>query len=85
MANYISPQRIKSKKIHLSALQYSFSNDIILVLHGNRIKAGGVLPFDDCSLINVAICQNCDKAIIWIDNQYVYPEIAATEPKCGYA
>ena len=31
-------------------------------------------------MINVAICQNCDKAIIWIDNQYVYPEIAATEP-----
>lgn len=37
-------------------------------------------PFGDCSLINVAICQNCDEAIIWIDNQYVYPEIAATEP-----
>jgi len=30
--------------------------------------------------MNVAICQNCDKAVIWIDDQYVFPEINASTP-----
>ena len=30
--------------------------------------------------MDVAVCQNCNELIIWIDNNYIYPEIIATEP-----
>lgn len=34
----------------------------------------------DAKFIKVGVCQNCDNAIIWIDDEYIYPEIALSEP-----
>lgn len=34
----------------------------------------------DAKFIKVGVCQNCDNAIIWIDDDYIYPEIAPSEP-----
>lgn len=36
--------------------------------------------FADARFIKVGVCQNCDNAIIWIDDEYIYPEIAPSEP-----
>ena len=78
MANYITPKNQEKKFTcpHCNTV----SQMIYFSASWKQDKSWWCTPFDDCSLINVAICQNCDKAIIWIDNQYVYPEIAATEP-----
>lgn len=34
----------------------------------------------DAKFIKVGVCQNCDNAVIWIDDEYIYPEIAPSEP-----
>lgn len=39
----------------------------------------GVNPAGD-SWIYIAVCQNCKKKNIWLDNKYVYPDVVAEEP-----
>lgn len=33
-----------------------------------------------CNLLTIARCQTCGKKIIWNDDDYIYPEVVATEP-----
>ncbi len=38
------------------------------------------IRYAHADFIKAAVCQNCNKITIWINDQYVYPEIVATEP-----
>lgn len=38
------------------------------------------IRYADAKYMNVGVCQNCDNAIIWIDDDYIYPDIVALEP-----
>lgn len=36
--------------------------------------------YADCKYMEIAICQNCDNPVIWINDEYIYPNISAIEP-----
>lgn len=50
--------------------QHQFSEDF----HGNREYV------QVSNLLTIARCQTCGKKIIWNDDDYIYPEIIASEP-----
>lgn len=78
MANYIPPEN-NSKKFTCPHCN-TVAQMIYFSASWKEAKSWWCTPLGDCSLMNVAICQNCDKAVIWIDDQYVFPEINASTP-----
>lgn len=80
MANkYISPQKDKRSftcphcctRAQMKFDQHTFQEDLHNTNHG-------ALLFHN--QLTIARCENCGNKIIWIDDQYVYPDIIAFEP-----
>lgn len=79
MANkYIAPQQnIRSFTCpHCNTVsqmkfdRHQFSDDF----HGNREYVQA------CNVLTIARCETCGKKIIWNDDDYIYPDIVASEP-----
>lgn len=78
MADYIQPQN--NAKSFTCPHCGTVSQMIYFGASWKKNKSWWNLPQADASYVHVAVCQNCDKIIIWIDDEYVYPEMVATEP-----
>ena len=77
--NYIAPAKNKKSftcpHCHTLSLmehgEYHFNSD----LKGGRNGISGIT-----NRLFIARCENCEKKIIWFEDEYVYPEIVAEEP-----
>ncbi len=78
--NYIAPNYIENSftcphcgtlsLMHYHTVCYQKCN---IIASQHRIHPSGD------SWVYIAVCQSCNKKIIWIDNVYVYPDIVAEE------
>lgn len=80
LKNYVSPDYMKDSFTcphcgTLSLMNYTKVNYFNGIYQGtsNKKDVGGT------NWILIGTCQNCKKEIIWIDDEYVYPDIIAEE------
>lgn len=77
--NYVAPEKNKKSftcpHCHTLSLmehgEHHFNSDV----KGGRNGLSGIT-----NRLFIARCENCEKKIIWFENEYVYPEIVAEEP-----
>ena len=77
--NYVAPEKNKKSftcpHCHTLSLmehgEYHFNSDV----KGGRNGIPGIT-----NRLFIARCENCEKKIIWFEDEYVYPDIVAEEP-----
>ena len=77
MLAYIQPQN--NAKSFTCPHCGTVSQMIYFGVSWKKDKSRWNLATENASYMHVAICQNCDRPIIWIDDEYVYPEIIGIE------
>ena len=79
MDKYISPGNQKSAFTcpHCNAVSQMMFFNVVWNKEDTSLRTSG---YEKGAFMDVAVCQNCNELIIWIDNNFIYPEIIATEP-----
>ena len=79
--NYIEPNNSKKSFTcpHCGTLSLMIYNHVNYNSHLEATFDRGINENKGNSWVDLATCCSCKKTIIWIDDQYVYPDIAAVE------